>query len=120
MILAQPAACFLPWACQVPNPLTEPSAASSGQVLIAVGPRTYHMRAVPASGGTLYEQTRAQGYDVTIRIAGYAELLRLRRPTRRRFYRWSFAVAAKLRERLAAGRLPPACRSTSPYFAASG
>lgn len=43
----------------------------------AVGPCTYHMRAAPDSSGALYEQIRAQGYDVTIRIAGYAELLRL-------------------------------------------
>lgn len=43
----------------------------------SVGPCTYHMSKAPDSGGTLYEQTRAQGYDVTSRIAGYAELLRL-------------------------------------------
>ena len=42
-----------------------------------VEPCTYHMRTASDSGGTLYEQVRAQGYDVTIRIAGYAELLRL-------------------------------------------
>ena len=43
----------------------------------AVGPCTYHMRAAPEAGGTLAEQTRASGYDVTVRIAGYEELLRL-------------------------------------------
>lgn len=43
----------------------------------SVGPCTYHMGAAPDSGGTLSEQIRAQGYDVTIRIAGYPELLRL-------------------------------------------
>lgn len=46
-------------------------------VVGSVGSCTYHMSAAPDSGGTLYEQTRAQGYDVTVRIAGYAELLRL-------------------------------------------
>lgn len=48
-----------------------------GGVTGEVEPCTYHMRAASDSGGTLYEQVRAQGYDVTIRIAGYAELLRL-------------------------------------------
>lgn len=46
-------------------------------VVGAVGPCTYHMNAGPDSGGMLSEQTRAQGFDVTVRIAGYAELLRL-------------------------------------------
>ena len=43
----------------------------------AVGACTYHMSGKQESGGTLSEQFRAQGYDVTLRIAGYAELLQL-------------------------------------------